>query len=853
MNKKKILKILIIILVTFILFAIGMELWQKNWNIPFSYCGSDDFVWAMHPKRAVSGQLNYWTDSRLAAPYTQEMYGFPYWSPFYYTFCLLIGVFTDNYIHSMNLFYFCTYLFSMLSVVYLLRKLKIRFAYALLGGITFSFCQYHFFHGMAGRTSATQIFVIPIFSLLIYNIISGEYSLKFLNRGDRICNFLCWFGLCALIGTVDTFYTLFGCWLMLIVSIYCLINGKRKDAILALISVVTVFLVLLVSLSTPLITSLSDNIKIQTRSPYDAYYWALQLISLFIPQATSHPLSFITNAHINVAGVPKGENLCNYLGIIGIVGFFLMILAIMKNEKNREGFLWKIKPWGIINVFAILLGTVGGGGFIIALIINPILRTYTRIFPFILLFCVISSMLLIEHLSNKKACSNRFCVFVTIILIVLHVFDCNLINMQHNIYNTQYHIYNHEQYEIDKNFIQSIEAKFNESAKILQLPYLQFPENSIVTQRGRFSNVNVHLKGYLHSSSLCWSYGALPQSPGDRLQIAMSDARVDDMIKVAWDMGFMGIYVDTDLFETREKADEIVQELSKLVDDNPLISAYGKMYFFDMRSNTFQKSIPFEPTGIFIFEDGFYYEERISAGKTWRWSNQTSSLSVYCLGENSMEFELSGASGTVIISIGGEKYGEYSIDGNIVQSVLLPLYDGINKITFEATGNRVNAPVDHRSIYFMLQNYRLAHVAFPFIPQNGELVFGIGGNESDYIRRGFSGPEQGFRWTDGSFSSISFKTHNNVDLELVFSIMPYTAGDTITQHVGVWVNETKIEDWEIDSPVQKEISLSADLSNRNNYTVAFTLPDAASPKDFGESEDGRKLGLALYRIVFNEK
>ena len=133
-----------------------------------------------------------------------------------------------------------------------------------------------------------------------------------------------------------------------------------------------------------------------------------------------------------------------------------------------------------------------------------------------------------------------------------------------------------------------------------------------------------------------------------------------------------------------------------------------------------------------------------------------------------------------------------------------------------------------------------------------DITFGVDGNDALYIHSGFSGPERGFRWTEGHEAVFRFKAEKMTSRRyyVSFDIYPFLYGDRLSsQRVEVYANGLKLADWVINQPVDKVLLLPKNTSG-GDYNLSFKLPDAASPKAVGLNEDVRVLGLGFRKIQF---
>src|SRR5215813_4406626 len=142
---------------------------------------------------------------------------------------------------------------------------------------------------------------------------------------------------------------------------------------------------------------------------------------------------------------------------------------------------------------------------------------------------------------------------------------------------------------------------------------------------------------------------------------------------------------------------------------------------------------------------------------------------------------------------------------------------------------------------------------FPPLPLHRRVQFSSG--EADkYLWYGWSGREIYSRWTDSGKTALVFsidqQARRQSTLRLKIFGGPFLApGRVDSQRVTIELNNFVIADWVLKSsePALHEIELSVkDLADTN--TLVFRLPDAASPRALGVSEDWRLLGFNVQWI-----
>lgn len=139
---------------------------------------------------------------------------------------------------------------------------------------------------------------------------------------------------------------------------------------------------------------------------------------------------------------------------------------------------------------------------------------------------------------------------------------------------------------------------------------------------------------------------------------------------------------------------------------------------------------------------------------------------------------------------------------------------------------------------------------FPPLPDEG---LSFGGDESGrYLGSGWSGPEGGWRWTDGRHASVRFAgpALDVGAMALELEARPYLGGGRLAaQRVLVSLNRRQIQVWDLTR--REKVALRLDVPPgllRPQNTLRFDLPDAAAPDSLEKTGDHRQLGIAVTRL-----
>ena len=122
-------------------------------------------------------------------------------------------------------------------------------------------------------------------------------------------------------------------------------------------------------------------------------------------------------------------------------------------------------------------------------------------------------------------------------------------------------------------------------ASIFELPYVPFPEGypdtPVGDQVAAYATKYEPVRGYLHSSTLRWSYGAMKGRAAD-WPAQLAGQPLPFVVASVVAAGFDGLWLDPAGFEPA-KARRVLSALRSLLAQAPLMSPDGDLAFFDLR------------------------------------------------------------------------------------------------------------------------------------------------------------------------------------------------------------------------------------------------------------------------------
>jgi hypothetical protein len=154
---------------------------------------------------------------------------------------------------------------------------------------------------------------------------------------------------------------------------------------------------------------------------------------------------------------------------------------------------------------------------------------------------------------------------------------------------------------------------------------------------------------------------------------------------------------------------------------------------------------------------------------------------------------------------------------------------------------------------FVIREAREEPIAYPLLAAGTRLHFSSDEAEK-YLWYGWSGREIYSHWTDCGKAALVFSVDEQIlqqqNARLRIFGGPFIApGKVDVQHVVVELNEQKLGEWKLSNPEPAEQVMDVPVRLlREKNSLVFRLPDAASPRTLGVSEDWRLLGLNVQWI-----
>ena len=286
----------------------------------------------------------------------------------------------------------------------------------------------------------------------------------------------------------------------------------------------------------------------------------------------SRYLANIQRAYDSHTRLQQNENKTTALGAIGTIGFaILMVVAVFPIGQTSI-----LRPLGVLTAACVLIGIAGGIGSLFAFFVSPQIRAYNRIAIYIAFFSLAASCGLVDRLIRGRGSNFRIPVFVLIVAFGLWDQTGNGW-FRSKIANDRYVVATESR--TDAEFFSSWEQT-NANGTVFCLPFIAFPETN---HSGTLSGYD-HARGYLHTKTARWSYGAMKGREDDLWQREVVLRPALQLLDAIIFRGFDTIFIDLRGYEGNVGVEKQKELMASLGVDCPVrIHPDGKQFLYDLR------------------------------------------------------------------------------------------------------------------------------------------------------------------------------------------------------------------------------------------------------------------------------
>jgi phosphoglycerol transferase len=511
-----------------------LDLWKADLHVPFDY-GGDGLIFSMLIKSTLDHGW-YLTNPSLGAPGVFEMHDFPSSAhdSFHLLFIKLLSVFSDDWAWLFNVYFLLGFPLISLSAVAVFRHFRIGYGPAIVGGTLYSFLPSRLLQGEA-HIFLGVFYQVPLAILALLWVCGDDPP--FVRRGLEIRRARSWGSLliAALVASTSLYYAFFTAVLLVTGGLWAsAIRRRRGNAIAGLLLAGAIVAGLAANGAPTFLYEARHglNPSFAIRATQDAEVFGMKIVQLLLP-ADGHrvPLFAQLKEHYRSTAPLVGENETTSLGLIGDVGFLLLLGVLLGGRQSQRPPESILRPLAALNLMAVLTATMGGFGALFALLVSPQIRTYSRFNVFIAFFSLFAAVVLLERLRLRWP---RLALVILPVILLIGLLD------QTTTFAVRSYAATKKAYQSNADFVRRIEAAVPRETAIFELPFMTFPEGPGINRVETYDPVRL----YVHSHHLRWSFPTMRGRPGDRW--ALDTSRLDPfrMVKALKDAGFGGILLD---------------------------------------------------------------------------------------------------------------------------------------------------------------------------------------------------------------------------------------------------------------------------------------------------------------------
>ena len=662
---------------------------------------------------------HYYINPLVGAPGEQELYDFPlpHWT--HLIILISLKLFTRNPGLAINLFYLLGYPLVAVTSLYAFRRLGISTGLAIAGSVLYAFIPFHHMRNES-HLIYSGYYIVPLMAMVAVWVSTGRDLFRFGGKSRQALptarvtrDGLIGLVVCILLGWDNPYNVFFGAALL---AVAALLGQMRSCNSRAFLSATIFMAVLITAFGVGLLPNLiyahrHGRLRVAERTPAESEVYAMTIIQMLAP-VTNHRIAALSRwkDRFNAEAILVNENKTAALGALGSAGF-LVLLACLFLKQCPDG-LYAIS---ILNLFAVLLGTMGGFGAVFSFVVSPQLRAFNRISVYVSFFCIGGLLLAIDYLALGRFDGKAKFLGLVVIpaaLLIFGIFDQVPRGLMIDREQAE------RAYREDGEFVRRIEGLVPPRSMIFQLPYDPFPESPPVYQLADYEE----LIGYLHSSSLRWSYGAMKGREDDRWIAAVAGQAADKMLLSIAGTGFAGVYIDRAGYA--DHAASLESQIGALLGSTPLVSTNGRLSFFLLDQDA--NASLYRQTGLVGGVDmdrllhppvatpgaGCWGKEQLGP-ENWHWCGKKGSIEIFNASKSQRKVLLETTFATTSLS-----YSNLIIDGGGVHQKLRINSNGTHwqttvavppgALTLQLSSNaeRTYAPADPREMFFRINNFR---------------------------------------------------------------------------------------------------------------------------------------------------
>lgn len=567
-----------------------LELWRADLRAPLMYDG-DGLTMAATIKGTIDSGW-FLDNASLGAPGGLDLRDYPIPDVLHEAALKVIGMVTGGWVAALNVYYLLGYVLAALFAHVSLRKLGLSPPAALVAAVLYAFLPYHMLRGgTIGQLFLASYFLVPLAALVVARSMErpllfgrapgGRWRVDLRQRASWGAVLVC-----ALTALAGVYYAFFMGLLLIVGGGYAAITRRSRVYALSAAALCLVLAAVALCAVWPSIgarMAQGPNPTAVSRAAIEADIFGVKIDQMLLP-VDGHriaPFARLKNSYVLAlrGWAPWMPAVASFmsLGVLGSLGLCVLLGVLVSPSAHRShhgdpgaATVWRL---AVLNAAALGIALAGGIGYFIAKAF-PLIRAYDRMIVFVAFFSLAAVGLLADRLVRRYAVvvPRGATVAVALALVVIGLFDQSSPALLAD-YGS-----NARRFRSDHAFVEAVEKALPAGAMVWQLPYMPFPE-APQPYPGTMNDYD-HLRPYLHSSGLRWSYAAMKGRSTDLWQREVAGLSPAAMVAAVKAKGFRAVVVALDGYADRGSA--LMSELRAAGAGAPIVSPDGKFAFMDL-------------------------------------------------------------------------------------------------------------------------------------------------------------------------------------------------------------------------------------------------------------------------------
>lgn len=452
-----------------------LKLWRADLRVPFDY-GGDALFHAMLVKSVLEHGW-YLTNPELGAPGGLALHDFPLFDHVHLLLIKVMSVASKDWALLFNVYFLLGFPLIALSAMAVLRQLGVRYGTAIAISVLYAFLPSRLIKG-EGHLFLDVFYQVPLVLLVVLWVCGDDPPVTRDGSRGHLPAFdfrrpRTWIAIviCAASALMSIYYAFFAACLLLAGGAWASMtrrNGRNAIAGVALAGTIVGCLAV-GSLPTLIYHARhGPNPSVGQRSSGEAELYGMKIAQLLLPVPGHRipALRRIRQEYDNRAPL-SGENGATSLGFVAGFGFLVLLALLLARPRVAKPDADLLRTLAVLNLMAVLLATVGGFGSLIATLVTPQIRTYSRMNVFIGFFSLVAVALLLDRLQARRP---RTAPVVLLLVLGLGLLD------QASPRAARPYSAGKSDYTTDGALVSRIEAAVPPGTIVFELPYVSFPE-----------------------------------------------------------------------------------------------------------------------------------------------------------------------------------------------------------------------------------------------------------------------------------------------------------------------------------------------------------------------------------------